>query len=93
MMMIRQCYCFPDEETALAAFDVTDWAEVSNWAVAHGTLYAPTGETTTDDDGNTVAVMAPLSGFHVDAVSATGDDSQFPADYRVTPNTPTMGVM
>ena len=92
-MMIRQCYCFPDEATALAAFGTTDWAEVSSWAVAHGTLYAPTGETTTDDEGHAVAVMAPVNGFHVDAVSATGDDSRFPADYRVTPQTPIMGVM
>ena len=32
-----------------------------------GTLYEPTGETTTDDeDGNTVPVMAALTGYHVD---------------------------
>jgi hypothetical protein len=91
--MMRQCYCFPDEATALAAFGVTEWAEVSSWVAVYGTLYAPTGETTTDGEGNPVAVMVPLDGFHVDAVSATGETGHFPAGYRVYPNSPSMDVM
>ena len=31
-----------------------------------GTLHAPTGEATTDEDGNTVPIMAALTGYHVD---------------------------
>lgn len=91
--MIRQSYAFPNEETALAAFGITDWDEVSSWVVAHGTLYRDTGETVTDADGNSFPVMEPIEDFHVDAVSATGDASHFPADYRVYPDTPSAGIM
>ena len=91
--MTRQSYAFPDEQTALAAFGVDDWAEVSSWLAVHGTLYRATGETVTDADGNPVPVMEPLGGFHVDAVDAAGDGARFPSTYRVDPANPIMGVM
>lgn len=37
------------------------------WEIlVRGTLYADTGETTTDEDGNEQPVKAPLDGWHVD---------------------------
>ena len=37
-----------------------------------GTLSIPTGETTTDDDGNETPVMETLTGFHVDLDTKQG---------------------
>ena len=91
--MLRQSYAFPDEQTALAAFKIDDWAMVQSWVAVHGTLYRATGETATDADGSAVEVMAALDGFYVDAVDAVGDGAHFPLGNRVNPKSPSMGIM
>ena len=49
-----------------------------------GIMYAPTGETTTDDEGNVTPVMAQVDGYHVN----TPEPVEAFADKQVTPNSP-----
>ena len=49
-----------------------------------GTVYAPTGATTKDEEGNDVPVMAALPGYHVN----TPEPVEAWAAYQVTPNSP-----
>ena len=94
--MVRQSYAFADEATARAAFGLAagvPWATLSSWVVAHGTLYYPTGETTTDEGGNPVDIMEAISGFHVDAVDAAGGGAHFPTVHHVNPTSPSVGIM
>lgn len=49
-----------------------------------GTMYAPTGEFFTDEDGNTSPVSAPVAGYHVN----TPEPVETWADKQVTPSSP-----
>ena len=57
-----------------------------------GTIYEPTGNTLTDDEGNEYPETAPIDGYHVN-VRLVGDArradvEEIDAVYGVTPNTP-----
>lgn len=49
-----------------------------------GTMYAPTGETTTDEEGNSSPVSAPVAGYHVNMPAPV----ESWADKQVTPSSP-----
>jgi hypothetical protein len=49
-----------------------------------GTMYAPTGATTRDEEGNDAPVMAPVAGYHVN----TPEPVEAFAEKQVTPNSP-----
>lgn len=49
-----------------------------------GTLYVPTGEFFTDEEGNTFPVSAPVAGYHVN----TPEPIEAWAAHQVTPNSP-----
>lgn len=49
-----------------------------------GTMYAPTGEFFTDEEGNTSPVSAPVAGYHIN----TPEPVEAWADNKVTPNSP-----
>ena len=49
-----------------------------------GIMYAPTGETIKDEEGNDLPVMAALPGWHVN----TPEPVEAFADKEVTPNSP-----
>ena len=57
-----------------------------------GTIYEPTGNTLTDDEGNEYPEMAPIDGYHVNVrLSGDGVREQVEAidlAYGVTPNSP-----
>jgi hypothetical protein len=61
---------FPDQATQLQYYDMSDPEDPVNqfsqlnWDII-GTIYEPTGETQTDDEGNETPVMAPVEGWHV----------------------------
>lgn len=53
------------------------------------TLHEPTGETLTDGEGNEYPEMAPVPGYHVNALVSSGDS--LPEELQalvITPNTP-----
>ncbi len=85
---------FPDEATQKGFYDMSDEENPVNlfpqlfWDII-GIIYEPTGETTTDSEGNEVPVMAPVDGWHVN-VRLKQDDT-FPDDlkpYQIYPNNP-----
>lgn len=53
-----------------------------------GIIYKPTGETT-EQNGMTVPVMAPIPGWHVNVRLADGENALSLEPFAVTPKTPT----
>lgn len=51
-----------------------------------GAIYKPTGEVTTDEEGNEIPVMADVGGFHVNVRNYSATDAL--NDYVVTPKNP-----
>jgi len=52
-----------------------------------GTIYKPTGESTTNEDGMEVPVMVALDGYHVN-VRAVGEDTSTLTPFSVVPSVP-----
>jgi hypothetical protein len=74
---------FPDEATQLQYYDMSDPENPVNqfpdlmWDVI-GLIHEPTGETTLDDEGNEIPIMAPVEGWHVNITYHFLDE--FPAE-------------
>ena len=64
--------------------------EVANFANIDtiGVIYKATGATT-EQDGMTVPVMAPITGWHVNVRLVDGEDGSSLAPFAITPATPT----
>lgn len=83
---------FADEAEAieqLAVYRIEDqWqtASVDHALDVVGTIYQPTGETRTDEDGNPYPVIAAPDGFHVNLAIAGLPESLAP--FAVTPSHP-----
>lgn len=67
----------------------TKWESQPNFANIDtiGVIYKPTGETT-EQDGMTVPVMAPIPGWHVNVRLADGEDGSAIEPFKVQPATP-----
>ena len=53
-----------------------------------GTIYRPTGEATTNEEGMEVPVMAALEGYHVNVRAVDGEDTSALTNFAVVPNHP-----
>lgn len=69
--------------------DAVEGREVANFANIDtiGVIYKATGEST-EQDGMTVPVMAPLPGWHVNVRLVDGEDGSTLAPFAVTPAIP-----
>ena len=71
---------------------LTHGLKAGEWELwVRGILHAPTGETTTDEEGNTVALTAPLTGFHVDLdpkLGAHDIEGWLEKGFLITPDNP-----
>ena len=95
MLYEDKCLRFPDEATQLQYFDLSDEENLVNqfpqfhWDII-GVIHEDTGETTTDDEGSEVPVMAPVEGWHVNVTYNFQDDfpvelDQYVIDEPATP--------
>lgn len=69
--------------------EASDGYEVANYRNIDtiGVIYKPMGETT-EQDGMTVPVMAPIPGWHVNVRLVDGEDGSSLEPFAVTPKTP-----
>ena len=69
--------------------EASDGYDVANYRNIDtiGVIYKPTGETT-EQNGMTVPVMAPIPGWHVNVRLADGEDASALQPYQVNPATP-----
>jgi len=80
-------------ETSVAEGDPYLVAHTHDYAIdVVGTIYEPTGETLTDDEGVAYPAMAPVDGWHVN-IRLVGDAMRetveaLDASHGVTPNSP-----
>ena len=76
-------YTDPEEPVATAWEDRPNYANIDTI----GVIYKPTGETT-EQDGITTPVMAPIDGWHVNVRLVGDEDADALAPFAVQPKTP-----
>jgi len=68
----------------------TEWMDKPNYDNIDiiGTIYNPTGEATTNEDGFEVPVMVALDGYHVNVRVVGSEDASVLSPYAVVPSIP-----